>query len=65
MVYIHPEAERIDGHPSQPSLQAVNGQVECVLLSVPAEQGKMVLRDAATAGLSKAWLQQGADDSPE
>jgi len=59
--YIHPEADEIDGYPTRPSLEAVKDQVDCVFVSVSANQGEQVLKDAAAAGLTKVWLQQGAD----
>jgi predicted CoA-binding protein len=62
--FVHPEVPEIDGHPTYPNLEAVKDQAESVWVSVPAEQGEAILRDAAAAGLTKVWLQQGAD-SPE
>jgi len=64
ILYIHPEADEIDGHASYPNLEAVKDQAESVWVSVPPERGETILRDAAAAGLKKVWLQQGAD-SPE
>ena len=62
--YVHPEADEIDGHSTYPNLEAVKDQAESVWVNVPPERGEMILRDAAAAGLTKVWLQQGAD-SPE
>ena len=62
--YVHPEADEIDGHSTYPNLEAVKDQVKSVWVNVPPERGEMILRDAAAAGLTKVWLQQGAD-SPE
>jgi predicted CoA-binding protein len=62
--YIHPDVNEIDGSPTYANLDAVKDQVGSVWVSVPAKQGVMVLQDAAAAGLTKVWLQQGAD-SPE
>ena len=62
--YIHPEVKEIDGHPTYRNLQAVKDQAESVWVSVPAEHAEEVLHDAAAAGLTKVWLQQGAD-SPD
>ena len=64
ILYIHPEADEIDGHTAYPNLDAVKDQVESVWISIPVERGETVLRDAAEAGISNVWLQQGAD-SPE
>ncbi|HBX68990.1 MAG TPA: hypothetical protein DEH25_06320, partial [Chloroflexi bacterium] len=62
--YVHPEVAEIDGKTSYPNLEAVKDQVESVWVSVPAERGEAVLREAAAAGLTKVWLQQGGS-SPE
>ena len=62
--YIHPEAETIDDQPCYPNLDAVKDQAEVVWISVSADRGADILRQAAGAGYDKVWLQQGAD-SPE
>ncbi|MFN2151482.1 MAG: CoA-binding protein [Anaerolineales bacterium] len=62
--YVHPEVSEIDGQPTYPNLDAVKDQTQSVWVSVSPEKGEAVLREAAAAGLSKVWLQQGAD-SPE
>jgi predicted CoA-binding protein len=62
--YIHPDVEEIDNHPTYPNLEAVRDRVESVWVSVPSKRAEGVLRDAAAAGLTKVWLQQGAS-SPD
>ena len=57
--YIHPEIDEIDGQPTYPNLDAVKDQAESVWISIPAERGENVLREAAAAGLTKVWIQQG------
>ena len=61
---IHPEAQEIDGQPCYPNLSALQGQVDAVLISVPAAQAAAVMREAASLGIRHVWLQQGAE-SPE
>jgi predicted CoA-binding protein len=61
---VHPEAKEIAGTPCYPSLAALQGQVDGVLVSVPSQQAISVLREAAATGLKNVWLQQGAE-SPE
>ena len=61
---IHPEAQEIDGQPCYPNLSALQGQVDAVLISVPATQAAAVMREAASLGIHHVWLQQGAE-SPE
>ncbi len=64
VVLIHPEAKEIDGQPCYPSLTAARGQVDAVLISVPAAQAAEIMREAAGIGLHNVWLQQGAE-TPE
>lgn len=61
---IHPEAQEIDGQPCYPSLTALRDQVDAVFISVPAGQAAPVMREAASLGIHRVWLQQGAE-SPE
>ena len=61
ILYIHPEADEIDGHSTYFNLEAVKDQVEFVWISIPAERGEAVLREAAEAKIRNVWLQQGAD----
>jgi predicted CoA-binding protein len=60
---IHPAAKEIDGEPCFPSLSAVQGKVDGVLVSVPPKQTSNVLKEAAAAGMKDIWLQQGAETS--
>lgn len=62
--FVHPQAQSINGEAAYPSLHALNGRVDGVLVSVPAAKGADVLREAAAAGFRNVWLQQGAE-SPE
>jgi uncharacterized protein len=61
---VHPEAQEIAGDRCYPSLAALQGQVERVIICVTPRQAGQVLRDAVQAGMPKIWLQQGSD-SPE
>jgi len=61
---IHPQASEIDGEPCYPSLQAVEGKVDGVFVSVPPSQGMQVLQEASQAGIKNVWIQQQGD-SPE
>jgi len=62
--YIHPDTSEIDGQIAYPNLKALNGKVDTLWVSVPAEQGTQVIREASDAGVRKVWLQQGGQ-SPE
>lgn len=61
---IHPEAKEIDGAVCYPNLASLPAQVDGLLVSLPANQAGQVLREAAAAGITKVWLQQGAE-TPE
>ena len=60
---VHPEAKEIDGQACQPNLAALQGQVDGVVICVPARQAGQVMREAVQAGISKIWIQQGAQSS--
>jgi predicted CoA-binding protein len=62
--FVHPQAETINGEATYPSLSALTGKVDGVLVSVPAAKCGPVLKDAAAAGLRNVWIQQGGE-SPE
>ncbi|NTV35435.1 MAG: CoA-binding protein [Anaerolineaceae bacterium] len=61
---VHPEAQEINGEKCYPSLAALQGMVDGVVICVPPKQSNQVLREAAAAGMKNIWIQQGAD-SPE
>jgi uncharacterized protein len=62
--FVHPQTETIHGEATFPSLSALSGKVDCVLVSLPASKGAGVLGEAAAAGLRNVWVQQGGE-SPE
>lgn len=61
---IHPEAQEIDGERCYPNLESLRGIVECVFISVSPQKAGDVLREAVNAGITKIWLQRGAQ-SPD
>lgn len=60
---VHPEAKEIGGEPCYPSLAALEGKAEGVLICVPPRAAVQALREAAQTGLKNIWLQQGAQSS--
>ena len=60
---VHPQAETINGEKTYPSLSALAGKVDGVLVSVPASNGGPILQDAAAAELRNVWIQQGGESS--
>jgi predicted CoA-binding protein len=61
---VHPQAASINGEAAYPSLSALTGRVDGVLVSVSATRGADVLREAAAVGIRNVWVQQGGE-SPE
>lgn len=60
-VYIvHPEAQEIGGETCCPNLASLAGKIDGVIVTVRPEQATAVLREAAQAGITRVWLQQGA-----
>src|SRR5689334_12262821 len=57
---IHRTAAQIDGMACYPSLAQLTERVGGVLIVVPPREAIGVIRDAAAAGISRVWLQQGA-----
>ncbi|MBL7161854.1 MAG: CoA-binding protein [Anaerolineales bacterium] len=64
VIYVHPNADEIDGQPVYPNLASVKDKADAVWVCIPKEGGEAVLREAAEAGFKNVWLQQGAS-SPE
>jgi uncharacterized protein len=62
--FVHPQADTINGETAYPSLSALTGKVDGVLVSLPASRSGPVLKDAAAAGLRNVWIQLGGE-SPE
>ena len=54
--YVHPEVNEIEGQPAYPNLEAIKDKVESVWISVSAEHGEAVLRDAAASGLKALFV---------
>jgi predicted CoA-binding protein len=61
---VYPQAESIFGEAAYPSLSSLQGRVDGVLISLPAEKGAGVLREAAVVGIRNVWVQQGGE-SPD
>jgi len=61
---VHPEAQEVEGVPCYPNLASLPGEVDGVLVCLPASQGTGILREASGLGIRNVWVQQGGD-SPE
>ena len=58
---VHPQTETINDIATYPSLSALKGQVDGVLVSLPADKCADVLREAAAAAITNVWIQQGGE----
>ena len=60
MFPVHPSAEAIEGEKCYPSLQALPEKVGGLVICLPSVQTEIVLHQALAAGITRIWLQQGA-----
>lgn len=58
---VHPTAEFIDGEKAYSNLKSIPEPVEGVLIVVPPDQTKKVVREVAEAGIKRVWMQQGSE----
>lgn len=58
---VHPRAEAIQGVPCAKSLAELPAPVEGVVVVVPPPQTEQVVKEAAAAGITRVWMQQGAE----
>jgi len=58
---VHPQAETIDGDPCYHSLKGLPEKTGAVVICVPPAQTEQVVQQAYEAGITKVWLQQGAE----
>ncbi len=57
---VHPNAESINGDQCWSSLTELPEPVGGLLVIVPPAETERVVREAASAGISRVWMQQGA-----
>jgi predicted CoA-binding protein len=58
---IHPEAETLEGDRAYKDLASLPEKVGGVVIVVPPAQTEKVVREAAAAGITRVWMQQGAE----
>ena len=58
---VNPQAERIENDPCYPSLGALPEKPGAVVICVPPAQTERVVQQAFEAGITRVWLQQGAE----
>jgi predicted CoA-binding protein len=58
---VHPTQTRVAGDRCYPNLMVLKGQIDAVVISVPARQAVSVIEQASAIGIKHVWLQQGAE----
>jgi predicted CoA-binding protein len=58
---VNPKAESIEGDRCYPTLSALPEKVGGVVVVVPPAQTEQVVKEAQAAGITRVWLQQGAE----
>ena len=58
---VNPNADEIEGTKSYPDINALKGMIDGAVFVVPPAQTEKLVRDAASAGISRIWLQQGSE----
>jgi predicted CoA-binding protein len=60
VIPVHPEAEVIDGERCYAKLSELPADVGGLLVVVPPSETEKVVEDAAAVGITRVWMQQGA-----
>lgn len=58
---VNPNAQVIDGKPCYPNLRSLPEPVGGVVTVVPPRETERVVREAHEAGITRIWMQQGAE----
>lgn len=61
VIPINPNTDAIDGDRCYPDLKSIPEKVGGVLVVVPPKKSEQVVREAHEAGITRVWLQQGAE----
>ena len=57
---VNPQMDSIDGDKCYPALSELKGKVDGVVICLPPQKAANIIREAAAAGITKIWLQQGS-----
>jgi hypothetical protein len=58
---VNSKVDKIEGEPCYPSLSALPEKVGGAVIIVPPAETEKVVQDAKAAGISRVWMQQGAE----
>lgn len=61
VVPVNPHAGQLEGERCFANLASIDEPVDAALLMTPSAQTLSVVKDAATAGIKRVWIQQGAE----
>ncbi len=61
IIPVHPTAGQIMGVEAYPSIASIPGKPDAVLVVVPPARSLEVVRQAHEAGVTRVWMQQGAE----
>jgi predicted CoA-binding protein len=61
VIPVNPKMDSIDGEPCYPDLKSLPKPVGGIVVVVPPERTEQVVKDAKEAGITRVWLQQGAE----
>jgi predicted CoA-binding protein len=56
---VNPAGEPVDGHPCYPSIGAIEGGVEGVVVVTSPDHARVIAQDAAASGAEWIWFHQG------
>jgi len=60
---INPKTDTVDGDPCYPNLTSLPEKPEGALLVIPPAATMAVIREAASLGIERIWLHQGAESA--
>jgi predicted CoA-binding protein len=58
---VHHQVEMIDGERCFPDLKSLPERVGAVIICVPPAQSEQILKQAVETGITRVWLQKGAE----
>ena len=61
VVPINPHEETIEGEQAFPTVSSYPGHIDEATVYVPADAGRQVMDDLAAKGVTRVWLNPGAD----
>jgi len=61
VIPVNPKMDSIDGEPCYPDLKSLPKPVGGIVVVVPPERTEQVVKDAKEAGITRVWMQQGAE----